>query len=101
MAQLAVSEMAPLATVIDAAVTDDPSGAPSPYVPPAYVADDHPATYVTATVPSVENVSPEEFVFADPAADELHAVACRAYDPVFAFSLVPACSTPLLRGECR
>jgi len=69
--------IAPDAIVMDAAVTDEPSAAPIAYVPAPYVAEDHVPMWVTATVPSVENVSDVEFVI-DPPDAAFHEHACRA-----------------------
>lgn len=55
---------APAATVIEVAVTLDDSAPPMPNVP-AVDAENVPK-YVAATVPGVENVSAEEFVFDRP-----------------------------------
>src|SRR4051812_46962887 len=80
--------MAPAAMVMDAAVTLLPRAAPIAYVPAPYVALLHVPMCETATVPPVENVSAELFVFAlDAAPFQEH--ACRAYEPLLAFSLAP------------
>ena len=64
--------------MIDAAVTDDVSAAPMPYVP-AVTAENSP-TWVFAVAPVVENVNAPEFVF-DPDDAAFHDVDCRAYPP--------------------
>ena len=67
--------MAPAATVIDAAVTDEASAAPTAYVPAD--AADHVPMWVTAVPPEVANVSADELVI-DPPDAAFHEQACRA-----------------------
>lgn len=65
---------APAAMVIVVAVTDDANAPPMPYVPPAYVAEDHVPKCVTAVEPAVVNVNADEFVLEpDDAAFHEHA----------------------------
>lgn len=60
--------------MIDVAVTDAPNAPPIPNVPPAYVAEDQPAKWVTATDPPVANVNALEFVLDElDAAFQVHA----------------------------
>ena len=79
---------APAATVIVEAVTDDANAPPIPYVPPDVPDAEFVPKCVTATVPDVENVNDDEFVF-DPDDAAFHEHACRVYDPVAAFSFAP------------
>jgi hypothetical protein len=72
---VAVSDAAPDATVIEAAVTDDPSGSPTPNVP-ALDALNVPRC-VTAVTPAVENVIPDTFVRADPPELAVHVFVIR------------------------
>jgi hypothetical protein len=69
-----VTEMAPAAMVIDAAVTEEASAPPNAYVPAVdalYV-----PKWVTAVDPAVENVNDEELVIA-PAEAAFQEHACR------------------------
>lgn len=57
---------APAATVMVLAVTDAVNVCPTPNVPPDVPDAEFVPECVTATVPAVENVSAEEFVFDPP-----------------------------------